>query len=225
MTIETHRSPPATVSSETILNAHRWRYATKLFDPQMKLTAEQWSTLEQSLVLTPSAYGLQPWRFLVATNEQLKQELRPVSWDQPQVADCSHLVVFAARQKIEESDVQHYLETIAKVRKMPISALENYKKIIVSDIMESQKAGRAFEWAARQCYIALGNLMTTAAIIGIDTCPMEGIDTEAYDRILNMPAIGYHTVVACAVGFRSTEDKYVHLKKVRYSADEVVIRR
>lgn len=217
-------SMPAT-SSTQLLNALNWRYATKMFDTNKKLTAEQWNTLEQSLVLTPSSFGLQPWRFVVVTDKALREQLKPASWGQSQTTDASHFVVLAARTKIDANDIESFIQLTATTRGMPASALEQYKGMMMGSLTQGPRASQALEWAARQCYIALGNLMTSAAMLGIDTCPMEGIDPVAYDKILNLSGTGYQTVVACAVGFRSSEDKYAHAKKVRYPASQVVIKK
>lgn len=219
---------PATTPDTTsgvVLNALHWRTATKAFDPKRKLTPAQWETLEQALVLSPSSYGLQPWRFVVITDDALRAQLKPVSWGQSQITDASQLIVFAARTKVTEADVQHYVDSIAKMRGVGVETLEQYKQMMIGDIVKGPRSAAAFEWATRQCFIALGNLLTSAAMLGIDACPMEGFDPAAYDKILGLPALGYQSVVVCAVGFRSSEDHYAKLKKVRFAADEVVVKR
>lgn len=219
----TQNKPAAT--HQGLLQALNWRYATKAFDPNKKLSAEQWQTLEEAMLLTPSSYGLQSWRFINVTDAALRAQMKPVSWNQGQVTDASHFVVFAARNKMEAKDVEHYVETIASVRGVPAQSLEQYKQMMLGDVVNGPRSQISGEWAARQCYIALGNLMTAAAMIGVDTCPMEGFDPAAYDKILGLSATGYHSVVACAVGVRSADDKYAQMKKVRYSAKEVIIRK
>jgi nitroreductase len=225
----THSTPqematPAT-SDTTLLSALHWRYATKVFDPAKKLSTAQWATLEEALVLTPSSYGLQPWRFVDVVDKNIREQLKPASWGQPQTTDASHFVVFAARTKIDANDIEHYVNYSAQRQGIPASALDQYKQMMIGDVVNGPRSQWAAEWAARQCYIALGNLMTSAAILGIDTCPMEGIDPVAYDKILNLPAIGYKTVVACAVGYRSTTDKYAAKKKVRYPSSQVILKK
>lgn len=215
--------PYSFITGELLINALNWRYATKVFDPAKKLTSSQWSSLEQALILTPSSFGLQPWKFVVVNEAALRAQLRPASWNQPQTTDASHFVVFAARTKMEESDVKRYIENIASVRGVPMESLEQYKQMMLGSVVKGMSAAETHEWAIRQCYIALGNLMTAAAVMGIDTCPLEGIEPEVYDVVLGLPPLGYNTVVACAVGFRSVADKYAQQKKVRFPAKEVVL--
>jgi len=210
------------LGGDAVLQALNWRYATKVFDATRKLSPEQWQILEQALVLTPSSYGLQPWRFVNVADSSVREQLKAVSWNQAQVVDASHLVVLAARETVTVDDVTVLMKTTAQTRKVLEITLEPYRQMIMFDLVNGARSKMAFEWAARQCYIALGNLMTSAAMLGVDTCPMEGLDPSAYDRILGLGGTGYRTVVACALGFRSAEDKYARLPKVRYPAEEVV---
>jgi nitroreductase len=212
------------VSNELLLQQLRWRYATKAFDPSRKIPLTDWAALEEALILSPASYGMQPYRFVVITDPAVRESLVPHSWNQRQPADCSHYVVFAARAKNSEADVDHYMRRIAAVRGGTAEALGGFKKMLMSDIVDGPRGQIALEWATRQAYIALGNFMTSAAMLGIDTCPMEGIDPAKYDEILGLPAAGYHTVVACAAGYRDAADKYASLPKVRFPADELVIR-
>jgi nitroreductase len=213
------------ISTHDILNAFNWRYATKSFDPSKKLTDAQWQLLEQSLILSPSSFGLQPWRFLVITSQELKQTLVKASWNQKQVAECSHHVVFAAKKNITSEDIEKYIQAISATRKIQASDLEGFKKMMVLSTALLRLTFQMSSWTAKQSYIALGNLMTAAALQGIDTCPMEGIDKGAYDKILGLKGSGYTTAMACCVGFRSKEDKYANLPKVRYSAQELIIKK
>jgi nitroreductase len=213
----------ATISNEALLAQLNWRYATKAFDPARKIPAADWAALEQTLILTPTSYGFQPYRFVVVTNQATKDQLVPHSWNQKQSADCSHFVVFAAKESVSEADVDHYIARVAEVRGTTPEALAGFKKVLAGDIVQGPRSQYQHEWATRQTYIALGNFMTAAALIGIDTCPMEGIVPTKYDEILDLPAKGYRTVVACAAGYRSTADKYAAAPKVRFPAGELVI--
>ena len=208
-----------------LIKAQGWRYATKKFDPTKKIPAELWSTLEQTLVLTPSSYGLQPWKFIVVTDAALKAKLRPVSWNQAQVEDCSHFVVFLAKESISEPDLDRFLARIAEVRGQAVESLAGYKSFMMGDLVKGPRSAVIGEWAARQVYIALGNFMTSAALLGVDTCPIEGLEPAKYDEILGLTGTGYRTVVACPAGYRSVEDKYASAPKVRYPAAELIDRR
>jgi nitroreductase len=212
-----------TISNDALLAQLNWRYATKAFDPTKKISTADWAALEQALILTPTSYGFQPYRFVIVTDQATKDRLVLHSWNQKQPAESSHFVVFAAKDSVSEVDVDHYLARVAEVRGVTVESLAFFKKMLVGDIVQGPRSTWQHEWATRQAYIALGNFMTAAALVGIDTCPMEGIDPAKYDEILDLPAKGFKTVVACAAGYRSAADKSATAPKVRYPAAEVVI--
>ena len=205
-----------------LLNALEWRYATKIFDAAKKIPAEVWAALEKTLVLTPTSYGLQPYQFLIVQDAATRAALLPHSWGQKQVVDCSHFVVFTARTEMKEADVTKFVTRMTEVRRIPAEKLINYRDMILSDVVNGPRGKTAHEWAARQSYIALGNLMTAAAVLGVDACPMEGLVPTEYDRVLNLAGSGYKTVVACALGYRAANDKYAGLAKVRYETKEII---
>ena len=208
--------------NEQLLQALNWRYATKVFDATKKIPADTWAALEQSLVLTPTSYGLQPYRFLVVQTPATRAALLPQSWGQKQVVDCSHFVVFLARTEMQEADVDKLIKRTTDVRKLPADALNAYRGMMLGDVVNGPRGKAAHEWAARQAYIALGNLMTAAAILGVDACPMEGLVPAEYDKILGLAGSGYATVVACALGYRAAGDKYASLAKIRYATDDLI---
>jgi nitroreductase len=210
------------ITNEQLLAALNWRYATKVFDATRKIPADIWKTLEQSLVLTPTSYGLQPYKFLVINNPVRRAELLPHSWNQKQVVDASHFVVFTARTEMKESDVDKLIKRTTDLRKLPADALNAYRGMMLGDVVNGPRGKIAHEWATRQTYIALGNLMTCAAVIGVDACPMEGLNPVEYDKVLNLNGSGYATVVACALGYRAAGDKYASLAKVRYETKDLV---
>ena len=212
------------VSHDTLLNQLRWRYATKQFDPTRKIADADWQTLEESLVLTPSSFGLQPWRFVVVTNQATKEKLVPASWDQRQVADASHVVVFAIKKDLGAREVDRYLNRMAEVRGLSAESLSGFRGVLLDFLAQPVDKFSADQWAARQAYIALGNFMTSAALLGIDTCPMEGIEPARYDEILGLADQGYQTVVVAAAGYRAGTDKYAALPKVRFPQEEVITR-
>ena len=207
---------------DTLISALNWRYATKVFDPSRKISEADLKTLLQSLVLTPSSFGLQPYRFLIITDPQVKAKLRDASLGQSQVTDCSHMVVFLARQQMTEADVDHLIQRIAKVRGVQADSLAGYKGMMMGSLVTGPRAGSVSEWAARQAYIALGQFMASAALLGLDSCPMEGLDPKKYDEILGLNNTPFRTVVACPVGYRAESDKYAQLAKVRFPVEELV---
>lgn len=199
----------------------QWRYATKVFDNEKKISPETWAALEKSMVLTPSSFGLQPWQFITITCPKTKQDLLEHSWHQHQVVDCSHLIVLCARKGMNQQDIEKWLDQLAGVRGVSRASLEGYAGMM-SGFFNNMDDGQTLAWAKNQVYIALGQLMTSAAVLGIDACPMEGIVPAEYDRILSLESSGFTTTVACAMGYRSSDDKYAELPKVRYSADEIL---
>ena len=211
-----------TLTPAAFLAQLQWRYATKQFDAQKKIPADLWSALEDALVLTPSSFGLQPWKFIVVTDQTVKQELVAASWKQSQPADCSHHVIFAAKNNLTEADVDRFLDRQVEIRGGSKEALAGYRGMIVGFAGKATQEGWIKEWAIRQVYIAIGNFMTSAAVLGVDTCPMEGIATTEYDRTLGLTGTEYSTVVACAAGYRTATDKYATAPKVRFPASEVI---
>jgi nitroreductase len=213
------------ITPTTLLESLRWRYATKKFDATRHISPEVWDTLEQALVLSPSSFGLQPWKFVVVTKPELKAQLVPVSWGQTQPAECSHLVVFTVRRGLDDADVDRFLKRTTEVTGRPTEALAGYRSVIVGSLAKARSAGYLDQWQTHQVYIALGQFMTSAALLGVDTCPMEGIDAGKYDEILGLSGTGYATAVVCAAGYRSEADKYAHAPKVRFATDDVISRR
>ncbi len=210
------------LSPAELVQTQRWRYATKKFEPALKIPQDAWAALEQSLMLSPSSFGLQPWKFVVVTDPEVRARLRAASWNQAQVEDCSHLVVFLAKDTIREADVDHFLARTAEVSGQSLESLEAYKGMMMGGLVNGPQASQLGQWAARQAYIALGNFMTSAALLGVDTCPMEGFDPAQYDRILGLEGSGFHVVVVCTAGYRAADDAYAARPKVRFPQEELV---
>ena len=210
------------VSGEVILQQLSWRYATKEFDSTRRISAELWKILETAIIHAPSSYGLQPWKFVVVTDQTVKNQLPDAAWGQTQPKDCSHYVVIAARKTTDADYVQKLIDTIASERAVSVESLSGYKQAVLAKT--SGMASGHQEWNSRQCYIALGFLLETAALLGIDACPMEGIVRDKMDVLLGLTDSGYTATVGCALGYRSANDKYAEAKKVRYSAADVIKR-
>jgi nitroreductase len=212
--------PP--LDSAALLSALKWRYATKRFDPAKKISPENWKTLEEALVLTPSSFGLQPWKFLVIQNPDLRAKLRPHANDQPQATDASHYVVFAILKNMRREHVERYVARVAEVRRQSLDSLANYQEHIVGGIIDGYRSLHVNTWASNQTFIALGQLLVSAALLKIDACPMEGFDKRAYGEILGLGKRGLSAVVTCALGYRLDSDKYAQLTKVRFEAKDVI---
>lgn len=211
-----------TTPPETVLEQLHWRYATKKFDPTRKIPADLWQALEQSLVLAPSSFGLQPWKFFVVDNPDLRQQLVEHSWGQTQVVDASHLVVFAIKKDVDAVEVDRYVSRMAQVQQTPVDTLQGFANVVKGFLAQPPDAFDVNDWASRQVYIALGQFMTCAAVLGIDTCPMEGFNPAKYDEVLKLPEQGYASVVLCPAGYRASDDKAAARPKVRYVTEEVV---
>jgi nitroreductase len=210
------------VSDETVERQLRWRYATKKFDPAQTIPDDDWRTLEQALVLAPSSYGLQPWRFVVVTDPAVRAGLREASWNQPQITDASHLVVFAVRRSPDAAHVDRHLARTAEVRGQPVEALAGLRGRLVGFL--ERPGFDATAWAARQVYIALGMFLCTAAMLGIDACPMEGIEPAKYDAILGLDKEGYAALCVATAGYRAADDPYAAAAKVRFAPEDVITR-
>lgn len=213
---------PTPITTQALLTQLNWRYAVKKFDATRTIPTDIWQTLEQALVLTPSSFGLQPWKFIVVKDPTLRQTLRGFSWNQGQITEASHLVVFCVKKNLAPIDVEHFVNRIAQVRKIPENSLEGYKQMMVGFVNKTEPSFDINEWASRQVYIALGNFLTSAALLGIDACPMEGLDPKAYDQTLNIEHEGFHTLCVATAGYRASDDDYAILSKVRFASSEVL---
>ena len=211
-----------TISSEAITAQLNWRYATKTFDPSKKISEQDWKLLADAICLTPTSYGLQPVKAIVVQNAAMRKDLRAASWNQSQVEDCSHFVVLATLKKVTEEYVKKYIARISEVRGVPTEQLKGYEDMMLGDIVRGPRAETAHFWAQRQAYITMGFLLETAALKGIDSCPMEGLDPVQYDKILGIGGSEFATVAAVALGYRSASDNNQNLKKVRFKAEQLI---
>lgn len=210
-----------TTSPSSVIDALKWRYAVKKFDATKKIPAATWAALEEATVLAPSSYGLQPWRFFVVDDPAIRAQLRPVSWNQSQITDASHLLVFARRATMTVADVDAYVNRIVAVRGGDPAALADYRKMMVGHV--TNPALDVTAWATKQAYIALGVFLAAAAMMGVDTCPMEGFVPAEYDRILKLPEQGFHATVVATAGYRAADDMFAGFKKVRWPMNEAVV--
>ena len=213
-----------TINNEQLLSRLNWRYATKQFDPQRKISPADWATLEDALMLTPSGGGLQPWKFIVVNDPAVRARLTPASYGQAQINDASHLIVFAAKQNFSEADVDAHLKNLATIQGAPIEALAPLRGMLVGSVVKALDENARNAWARNQAYIALGNLLNSAALLGIDVCPMEGFDRAQYDEILGLKAQGLASAVIATLGYRLPTDKYANAPKVRFPKEQVFIR-
>jgi nitroreductase len=212
------------IPTEKLLDALHWRYATKKFDPLRRIPDTDWRALEEALVLSPSSVGLQPWKFFVVTDPVVKAKLRPAAWNQGQVTDCSHFVVLAVRKNLGPDHVDRHITRMAEVRGTPADSLAKFRQMINGNLDKARAEQRLDTWQSHQVYIALGQFMASAALLGIDTCPMEGFEPEKVDEIIGLKGTDHASVVCCAAGYRADDDKYATMKKVRFKPEDVIVR-
>ncbi|CAG2531851.1 Nitroreductase [Maribacter dokdonensis] len=205
----------------TILNKLNWRYATKKFDSSKQVSKADLDTLLEGAKLTASSYGLQPYEIYVIKNDNIRQELRKASYNQPQITDSSYLFVLANKPNFDEALIDDYIDNIVSTRGVTIEDLEGYSQSMKSALLDLPNDDKN-KWSSNQAYIVLGNLMTLAAEMEIDTCPMEGFNKEQYNKILGLTKKGLNAAVVLAVGYRSTEDDTQHYPKVRYSQEQII---
>ncbi len=199
-----------------IIEDLNWRYAAKQYDPSKKLSEEQLEIIKESLRLSPSAYGLQPLKFIFIESPELREQIKPIAYNQNQVVDASHLLIFCTYKSIDENYIDSHVERVAEIRNTPeerkLMFGDFLKKNVLKIPIESQE-----NWNVHQAYIALGQLLHTCASLRIDATPMEGFNAVELDKLLNLGAEGLKSVLLCPIGYRSTEDSYQNLKKVRRS--------
>lgn len=199
-----------------------WRYATKKFDKQKKLSNDQIDTLKKGFNLTATSYGLQPLKLLVISNEELKNNLVAHSYNQQQVVDCSHLLVLCIKTVIDGDYVDEKFDLEKEVRDVSEETVGGFRTFL-KDTIHKQPKEQIENSCINQAYIALGNLMTLCAFEKIDSCPMEGFIANEFDKILDLKKQNLKSVLLLPVGFRANDDFMSSLKKVRIPVEESVI--
>ncbi|MGB7958220.1 MAG: NAD(P)H-dependent oxidoreductase [Minisyncoccia bacterium] len=203
------------------LNNLMWRYATKKFDPQKKLSVAETDLLEETLRLAPSSFGFQLWKFYRIDDPAMRSAIKDAAYGQAQVADASHLYALASKIAPTEQDVTDLIESIKAGRGATDESLAGYKKALEGAIA-ARSGGDSASWTAKQVYIALGFILDAAAQHHIDACPMEGFDHNKVSEIVGATKEGYAVNVLCPVGHRSADDGHAGEKKVRYPKEKVI---
>lgn len=199
-----------------------WRYATKKFDHTKKLSSEQLNELLKAVQLSPSSAGLQSYKILVIEDPAVREKLREAAHGQQQITDASQLIVFASETNLDEHFVKHYIDFVAEKRQIGRENLAAYEQMIMGNVNRLTEDQRLM-WSNKQAYIALGVLLTAAADMGIDACPMEGFSAAKFDEILGLREKGLTTAVIAAIGFRADDDAFSKLVKVRRPEEELFI--
>ena len=214
----------AAAKSESILEHLNWRYAVKKYDAAKKVSEADWAVLEESLSLAPSSYGIQPYKFIVITDPETREKLKPAAYGQTQVTDASHLVVFAYKKTLTDADIEEFVDRIVAVRGQDRETLAQYETEMKGAAKRAVDGGYIETWNSRQAYIALGFFLETAAVLGIDATPMEGFDAAQFNEILGLT--DYSAVVLATVGYRDAQNDWLApLPKVRKPLDELIVRR
>ncbi len=211
------------ISHESLLEQLNWRYAVKKYDPTRTVSAADWETLENAMLLAPSSYGLQPYKFIIVTDPEMKAKLRPAAYGQPQITDSSHLVVFAYKRVLTPADVARFVDRNAEVRGAERESFAGFEQMLNASATRAIDGGYIEIWNSRQAYIALGFLLKAAALLGIDATPMEGFDAAKFNEILGLE--DYSAVVLAAVGYRdAASDGLASLPKVRARREDLIVR-
>lgn len=199
-----------------------WRYATKKMNPARAVTQDKVERILEAARLAPTSSGLQPFEIILVTNSEVRERIRPIAWNQGQITDCSHLLVFAAWDDYTAERINMMFDLTNEVRAVRNEDWENYRKMLLGSYPQ-RGAELNFQHAARQAYIGLAAALIAAACEEVDCTPMEGFDPKALDEILNLRARGLRSVVMLPLGYRQAdEDWLVNLRKVRRPRDQFV---
>lgn len=197
-----------------------WRYATKKFDATKKISATDLELLKKAIQLSSSSYGLQLYKVFIIENPAIREQLKPVSWNQAQIVDASHLFVFANIVDVQDNHIDAYVENVAKTRGVDIETLKGYSDFMKSKIVTLPVEEKAV-WTSKQTYLALGNLINASAELKIDVTPMEGFDAEKYNEILGLTQLGLNASLVAPAGYRHEDDSTQHSQKVRKPIEEL----
>jgi nitroreductase len=204
--------------NKQLIEALEWRYACKKFDANKRISDTDLDTILDSIQLTPSSYGLQPIKVLLIETKELREQIKPIAWNQAQVVDASHLLVFCHYTALSESYIDQHVSLMANTRNLPIEKLQGFGTHVKSSIA-TMDADHVNQWTGKQTYIALGQVLLSCALLKIDATPMEGFDRKALDELLDLSKDGLSTSLLCPIGYRHAEDPYISLKKVRKTKD------
>jgi nitroreductase len=207
---------------KNIIDALNWRYATKKFDKNKIIDDSTMEILLEALRLSPSSYGLQPWQFIIVNNKDIREKIRVAGYDQSQITDASSIIIFANKKNIDNALVDDYIKFVSEESGTDILKLEGLGGMIKGSFSDkSDEVKRS--WAARQVYLAVGVLITSCAVLGVDACPMEGFNNTSVDKILNLSDLGLESRAIVAIGYRAEDDSSAIRKKIRFPKNKVFI--
>lgn len=205
-----------------VIDALKWRYATKKFNPERILSKDKINVIKEAFDLTATSFGLQPVRLVVLNDKEVQQSLVPLSMDQQQIADASHVLIFCIEKKVDGAFVEAYFENIKTVRQTPDEILHPFRTYLL-DLFAKESQDDTKNWATKQAYLAMGNLLTICALEEIDACPMEGFDPAGYDEVLGLADHDLQSVLVMPVGYRAEDDMFSGFKKVRKGSAKTVL--
>jgi nitroreductase/dihydropteridine reductase len=206
----------------SLIKPLQWRNAIKNFDHTKKVSPELLDELLTAIQLSPSSAGLQNYKVLVVENPEIREKLREAAHGQAQLTQASHVIVFAAETNVDSAYVGKYIDLIAKTREIGREHLVGFEQMILGAV-NNQTEDQKIIWGSKQAYLALGVLLTAAAELSIDACPMEGFQAGKFDEILGLKELGLTTTVIAPIGYRSDEDVYSKMAKVRKPKEELFI--
>jgi nitroreductase/dihydropteridine reductase len=204
-----------------LLDKLKWRYAAKAMNGE-KVAQEKIDTILEAAILAPTSSGLQPFEIMVVTNQEIKEKIRAIGWNQSVITDCSHLLVFAAWDTYTADRINKVFDHTNDIRGFKNEGFENYRQMLLSTYPQKD-AEVNFQHAARQAYIAFAMAIAAAAFEGVDSTPIEGFEPDALDEILNLRAKGLRSCVILPLGYRDAENDWLaNLEKVRKNKEDLV---
>ncbi|SFW23502.1 nitroreductase family protein [Cellulophaga fucicola] len=206
----------------SIIKKLEWRYAVKKFNADALVTDEKVALLKEAFNLTATSYGLQPLKLVVIKNKDIQQQLVPSSYNQPQVAQASHVLVLCIEKEIDATYITNYFKRVQEVRGTSSTILDPFKEQLIQSFKTKTKE-EVVQWAVNQAYLVLGNLLTVCAVEDIDACPMEGFIPSEYDKVLGLANLNVASVLVLPIGYRADDDMFATFKKVRKETVDCVI--
>ena len=200
----------------------KWRYATKKFDSSKTLSEEKLDIIKETFNLTATSYGLQPLKLLVISKKDIKEQLMPLTYNQSQVRDASHVLILCIEKNIDSNFIVDHFKRVEGERKTPRSILDRFEKALIHNFSE-KKSPEIRQWMVNQLYLTLGALLTVCAVENIDACPIEGFEPHKYDALLGLDKKGLESVIVLPVGHRDESDFFINLKKIRRGVEELVV--
>ncbi len=196
----------------------KWRYATKKYDTSKKVSQQDIDYIKEAVQLSASSYGMQPFKVLDISDPKLREELKPLSWNQSQITDASHLFVFCNVVGVTNEDVDYMTKLKSEIKEVPVESIAGYGEFVKLKLEEKSEI-EMFHWTAKQAYIALSTAMSACAELQIDCTPMEGFEPDAINEKLGLAEKGLNASVLLTIGYRHTDDAAQHSNKVRKPID------